>query len=246
VRVLSYNVDSSHGGAENVAAEVDRYAPDVVLMQEVGNADQLARAMSQRFPTVLVVGQFLAATRYPLLDETDPPKLSFEGRDRSPRFIELTLQTPLGQVAFYDVHPVSPRDEFLLLRARGLRHGIASGELFSEEVGRGVVANAALRELQVESIAEAASRQTLPTVIAGDTNLPGLSAAFARWLSQFQDGFTRAGWGLGYTFPTNHGHWPWMRIDRIMASDGLRFSWFRVGTSRASDHLCVVADLQLK
>jgi endonuclease/exonuclease/phosphatase family metal-dependent hydrolase len=34
-----------------------------------------------------------------------------------------------------------------------------------------------------------------------------------------------------------------MRIDRILASPGLRFTNFDVGCRGASDHLCVVADL---
>jgi endonuclease/exonuclease/phosphatase family metal-dependent hydrolase len=35
-----------------------------------------------------------------------------------------------------------------------------------------------------------------------------------------------------------------MRIDRILSSEQLRFVRFEVGASQASDHLCVVADLQ--
>jgi endonuclease/exonuclease/phosphatase (EEP) superfamily protein YafD len=80
-------------------------------------------------------------------------------------------------------------------------------------------------------------------VIAGDTNLPGLSHVLHRYLSRYQDGFAKAGWGFGYTFPTRP-RGPWMRIDRIVASDELRFVRFRVGRSLASDHECVVADLQ--
>jgi hypothetical protein len=51
-----------------------------------------------------------------------------------------------------------------------------------------------------------------------------------------------AGWGFGYTYPYNL--FRWMRIDRIMASDQLRFVGFQRGSSTASDHVCVVADLQ--
>ena len=78
-------------------------------------------------------------------------------------------------------------------------------------------------------------------VIAGDTNLPALSNVFHRYLSGYRDGFPSAGFGFGYTFPSNHV--PWMRIDRILASGELSFVRFQVGRSRASDHLCVVADI---
>jgi endonuclease/exonuclease/phosphatase family metal-dependent hydrolase len=242
VRVLSYNINSSLGGLANLMAEVDRYAPDVVFMQEIGDPVALSRAMKERFPTVLVSGQFLSATRYPVLSKVDPETLPFGGRQRTARFLELTLGTPLGDVAFYNVHPISPRDELTRLRGRGLRREILSGHIFSGDAAGPIQANAELRELQVQTFADAASHETIPTVIAGDTNLPGSSAVARRQLGRFQDGFTKAGWGFGYTFPTNH--FPWMRIDRVFASDDLRFSSFRVGTSDASDHLCVVADLQ--
>jgi endonuclease/exonuclease/phosphatase family metal-dependent hydrolase len=96
-----------------------------------------------------------------------------------------------------------------------------------------------LRMSQVRTFARMAARETLPVIIAGDTNLPNLSPSLD-YVRDFQDGFADAGRGLGYTFPARS---PWMRIDRIMASRQLRFLSFDVGSSRASDHLCVVADL---
>ena len=52
----------------------------------------------------------------------------------------------------------------------------------------------------------------------------------------------QAGWGVGYTYPNDRR--PWMRIDRMLGSGGVRFSGFSVGDSKASDHLCVVADVE--
>lgn len=241
LRLLSYNVGGSLGGNDNLVAEVDRYAPDVVLMQELGDPTALAAAMHARYPTVVVSTQFLIAARYPALAEVSPDKIDFAGRRRSPRFVAVTLQTPLGDVAFYDVHPLSPRDALDRLRGPSLRHEILSGHLLSGDAAPAILDNAALRDLQVEAFADAAGRETLPAIIAGDTNLPGLSPILRR-LSRFQDGFEKAGWGFGYTFPTDAA--PWMRIDRVFASDDLRFTSFRVGTSRASDHHCVVADIE--
>jgi endonuclease/exonuclease/phosphatase family metal-dependent hydrolase len=114
--------------------------------------------------------------------------------------------------------------------------------LFSGDAGPSILANARLRALQAEAIAGAAALNSEPVVIAGDTNLPDLSPVFSRHLSRFQDGFVKAGAGFGYTYPNDRR--PWMRIDRILATDALRFVKFEVGTSAASDHLCVVADLQ--
>jgi endonuclease/exonuclease/phosphatase (EEP) superfamily protein YafD len=246
LRVLSYNVDSSLGGVDAVVAEVERYSPDVAFLQEIGQTVELTRAMQARYPTVRVSGQFLSASRYPIVSEVDPERFPFDGRQRTPRFLEQTMETTLGRVAFYNMHPISPRDDFYALRGRGLRREILSGHLFSGDAGPNIRANAELRARQVQSSADAAARESGPAIIAGDTNLPGLSVVFRRHLSRFQDGFVKAGWGFGYTYPDDKRPGPWMRIDRILANDALRFVRFRVGQSRASDHLCVVADLQLR
>jgi endonuclease/exonuclease/phosphatase (EEP) superfamily protein YafD len=242
VRVLSYNINSALGGVSKVVEEIDRFSPDVVLLQEIAQSEELKRVLRSRYPTVEVSGQFLVATRFAIVSTSDPERLPFDGRERSPRFLEYVLDTPLDRIAIYSVHPISPREDFHALRGRGLRREILSGHLFSGDSGPSIVANARLRALQVEAIAGAATRNLEPVVIAGDTNLPDLSPVFSRHLSRFQDGFVKAGAGFGYTFPNDRR--PWMRIDRILATDALRFVKFEVGTSAASDHLCVVADLQ--
>jgi endonuclease/exonuclease/phosphatase (EEP) superfamily protein YafD len=242
VRVLSYNVNSGFGGARNVVDEIERYSPDIVLLQEVGPSEPIASMLREKYPTVDAVNQFILATRYPVLTVVDPNKIEYHGRSRSPRFVRQVLDTPLGHVVFYNVHPLSPREVFYALRGQGLRREILSGRLFSSSNTTVFQANAGLRALQVQDFAVASRRETDPVVVAGDTNLPGLSYVFACNLSAYQDGFEKAGWGFGYTFPTTRS--PWMRIDRILASEQLRFVRFVTGSSRSSDHVAVVADLQ--
>jgi endonuclease/exonuclease/phosphatase family metal-dependent hydrolase len=154
------------------------------------------------------------------------------------------------------VHPISPRDGLNTLRGEGLRRELTSGRLFTGARREVLVNNTGLRALQIADVAEVAGKETRPVVIAGDTNLPVLSPVFARNLGGYQDGFVKAGGGFGYTFPASH---PWMRIDRILASDALHFTSFEVGCSdrdtsadgssgssgsTVSDHDCVVAELQ--
>jgi vancomycin resistance protein VanJ len=245
MRVLTYNINSGNGGADNVVEEIERYSPDVVLLQEVAHQDELEKLLQAHFATVDVRGQFVLATRYPLVSRSDPERLPFDGRPHNPRFVQQVLDTPLGRVAFYNVHPISPREDFGALRGQGLRREILSGRLFSGASGPLIRHNAGLRALQVETFSEAAGRETDPVVIAGDTNLPGLSQVFGRYLSSYQDAFQKAGWGFGYTYPSEPKKpQPWMRIDRILAADTLRVVGVQVGDSSVSDHRCVVADLQ--
>jgi endonuclease/exonuclease/phosphatase (EEP) superfamily protein YafD len=250
LRVLTYNINSCHGGCDAIIQEVDRYSPDVVLMQEVAHVDELEPLLRSRYPTVEVSTQFVVASRFPVLARFDPPKLPVNGADRSARWVQRVLDTPLGPIAFYDVHPASPRDDFSALRGRGLRREISSGHLFSGDSAPLIANNVALRETQVQSFSAAAANESGPVIIAGDTNLPGLSKILGRYLSSYHDGFREAGWGLGYTYPNDHKPFmphdrnPWMRIDRVFTSDELRVVGFEVGTSPVSDHLCVIADIQ--
>jgi endonuclease/exonuclease/phosphatase (EEP) superfamily protein YafD len=244
VRVLSYNVNSGYGGVDKIIAEIDGFSPDIVLLQEIfTNHDTVKELMQARYPAVQLSTQFLVASRFPILSTVDPERLPHEGRLRSPRFIQYLIDTPLGHVAFYSVHPISPRTGIYVLRGKqGLKRELLSGRFFVGENAAVLESDSALRAEQVEAFSHFAGQEHDPVVIAGDTNLPALSNVFARYLSQYQDGFRRASWGFGYTFPADKA--PWMRIDRIMATDELRFVGFEVGKARVSDHLCVVADLQ--
>jgi len=245
LRVLSFNVNSAHGGVPAVMGEIDHFAPDVLTLQECGDDDPLSGALRARYPTVEVSGQFIFATRYAVTAATEPEKLAYGGRSRSARFNRHALETPLGRLVVYNVHPLSPREALYGLRGQtGLLHEIRSGSLFAGPAAQRVADNVGLRTLQVQTFADAARRETDPVIIAGDTNLPGLSALLTTELSSFVDGFSEAGWGLGYTFPTDRWR-PWMRIDRIMASRPLHFVGFEVGRTRASDHHCVVADIEI-
>jgi endonuclease/exonuclease/phosphatase (EEP) superfamily protein YafD len=245
LRVLSFNVDGGFGGPAAVLDEVDRYSPDLVLLQETAGLEDFGRLLRLRYSTVEVAGdQFAMGSRFPLSSTFQPSKLPYNGRARSPRFLKYVLETPLGRIVVYNVHPISPREGLYGLRGpKGLRHEILSGGLLRGDGASVLWTNAGLRTLQVQTFSQAASEETDPVIIAGDTNLPGLSPLLHRYLSRYADGFTRAGWGFGYTFPTNKWR-PWMRIDRILADDFFQFVRFEVGHSDVSDHHCVVADLR--
>jgi vancomycin resistance protein VanJ len=244
VRLLSYNVDSGNLGYSGVIEEVDRYSPDIAFFQEVGSPlDALAQPLKARYGTVIQTGQLMMATRYPVVSETNPDKVLYNGRARSPRFTQYRIETPLGSIVFYNVHPISPRGGLYTLRGGGLRRKLLAGHWLTSFDSSTLMSETGLREAQVREFTQAAARETLPVVIAGDTNLPGLSVILNESLSGYQDGFAAAGQGFGYTFPAGKA---WMRIDRVFATSTLKFVGFEVGRSSASDHQCVVADLQAR
>ena len=104
-------------------------------------------------------------------------------------------------------------------------------------------ANTQERLDQVRALAADAAKSSDPVLIAGDTNLPGLSWAFSHWLGEFSDGFAEVGRGFGYSYPAQR--MVWMRIDRILAGPRFRFLDAATISPRVSDHLAVAADLEL-
>jgi endonuclease/exonuclease/phosphatase (EEP) superfamily protein YafD len=245
LRVLSFNVNSGLSGPQLVMDQIQHYSPDVVVLQETGENPAFPPLLKAVYPTVVVSGQYILASRYPLAASDGPAIEPPAEEDRHDGFQRQVLDTPLGRIVLYNVHTFSPRHALFDLRgSSGLSREITSGRLFEGAGAPKIEKNAHRRASQVETFSQAASTETDPVILAGDTNLPGLSPVLHRFLSTYDDGFTRASWGFGYTFPTNKWR-PWMRIDRIMTNAPLRFVRFEVGDMlAASDHRCVVADLQ--
>ena len=242
LRVVSYNVGNGSRSIPGMVAEILALQPDLVLLQESSPA--VDEAVANAFPSFSTWSstQFFIASRGPILDSYEPPKvqLAHDNRidDRSARFVRATVDTSLGKLDVYNVHPISPREALTSIHDESFLGGLRSGD------HRVISNNTALRRVQAETVARLAAASTLPVLIAGDTNLPQSSRILGDTLGKWQDGFSEVGFGLGYTFPvTRRG--PWMRIDRIFAGPQLRFLQFGVGESLASDHHCVWAELEL-
>jgi endonuclease/exonuclease/phosphatase (EEP) superfamily protein YafD len=230
-KLLSYNVNSCEAGYETVAASVLRNAPDIVVIQElIADARPLVALLGAEYPNVEVSEQFVLASRFPVRAKTTPPVVNYFGYLKTPHVVRYELDTPSGPLAVVIVHPVSPRKA---LRALWSGAGAAAR---AEWLGGG---NVQTRQFEVRAAVELAEQEHMPVVIAGDTNLPNLSPLLSRFHG-YRDGFESAGWGFGYTFPSRFA---WLRLDRIFASDELRFVRFDVDCGRASDHRCVVAEL---
>jgi endonuclease/exonuclease/phosphatase family metal-dependent hydrolase len=235
LRVLSYNVHRCEGDQDALAETIAQLSPDVVLLQEVCTHSEPLRAHLRRTHAVVRSdNQFLLASRFPLLAASEAPR-AVHGS------IRYELDTPLGRIGFYSVHPTSPRVAFRAIRHIGVRKWVSNGEpLRIRGIPSVARKNFDLRQQQLTAAAELAATDTLPVVIAGDTNLPGSSATLHRLFGIYREGFNEADWGFGYTFPSR---FRWMRLDRMFASQSLRFSDFRVGCGTASDHCWVLGDI---
>jgi endonuclease/exonuclease/phosphatase (EEP) superfamily protein YafD len=239
LRVVSYNVRSQQLSGPGLLAQIRLFAPDLVLLQELQASP--GKALPKDFDgwSTRHDGQFFVASRYPIRETYLPPGISYGKRGGGgAHYVKYTIEMPFGLVDVFNVHTTSPREGLEEVRGNGVREEIKSGRLFAGAAAGLVEFNALRRGRQIELMSRVASASPHPVIIGGDTNLPGLSWAFARHLGGFRDGFESAGVGLGYTYPAARG---WLRIDRILTNDKLRTVEFRVGDSVASDHHAVFA-----
>jgi vancomycin resistance protein VanJ len=243
LRIFSYNVDSGRQGLPIILGQMRASGADLMLLQESAGIDPAELEAGLPGFHVEANGQFVVASRFPIAETLAPPKVVVNGVPRSARYMRYLVETPGGPVLVYSIHPISPREGLDELRGDGLRGELRQGRLFNPKAPRLVMGNALLRSAQLEAVSEDAVRARVPVVVAGDTNLPGLSWFLARWLGGFVDGFAEVGRGFGYTFPAPRH--PWMRIDRIRVGPGLRFLSFSVDRTHGSDHQAVIADLEL-
>ena len=242
LRLLSFNANSGFGGPPAIAKEIVAASPDIALIQEGQfGGGELCDELRAHYPYVEASTQFAVASRFPIVSTTDPERLPYFGRQRSPRFMRYLIETPLGKIAFFSVHPISPRGALHIHRFHDVLHQLRTGAFLTGDPEADLGGNTGLRAIQIEAAANLASKEQVPVIVAGDTNLPGLSTILRKNLSAYGDAFRSASWGFGYTFPDKH---PFLRLDRILGGPELRFTSFRVACRGVSDHLCVVADIE--
>jgi vancomycin resistance protein VanJ len=241
--VLSFNVDSGLASVPRIALAIERIGADIVAVQEAkGATAELQAALAKHYRYVEERPYSLIASRFPIVEATEHEKIAIGDWPRSPRFQRHVLQLPSGRLAFYNVHPISPRGALNIHRFRHAFHAFRTGQAVNQESVSALEYNVELRRLQIEGVSRLARAERGPVILAGDFNLPALSQVFQSNLGGFQDGFRVAGAGFGYTFPAR---FPWMRLDRVLTSYDLRIVDFDVGCAGLSDHHCVIAEIRL-
>jgi vancomycin resistance protein VanJ len=237
IRVMSWNTFHGRIDNEGIFRKVQEEQPDVFISQATAHrTKELFRARPGGY-VLESDGEFFLASRFPVLKKYVPPPFP-DDPDHNPGFVLYTLQTPLGVVDLFNIHPRSPRSGMEELHPWDVKESIKRGE--GRAPWSGINKYTALRRRQVEAVVAKMKESTNLVLVAGDSNLPRLSWLYNVAFGDLQDGFSAVGRGLGYTFPAKR---PWMRIDRVMADPRLRFLSFRMGHELMSDHHYVIAEL---
>jgi endonuclease/exonuclease/phosphatase (EEP) superfamily protein YafD len=247
VRLMTYNIKSHLArqrpdGFVALALEIERHAPDIVVVQdgrEPGQHRGLGTPVAALFGDRhhrYAHGQFVIASRFPLRDCA--PGVSFDGR-LGEAWVRCTATIGRVDVDVYSVHLHTPRQALDATR-RELLHGDDSGIGLFER-------NIAERLSQARDLARAVRASTRPVIVAGDFNAPQPSLVLRPLLeSGLRDAHASAGMGFGYTY----GHafrwgFSFLRIDHVLVGPGIGVAACETGGANASEHRPVIAELYL-
>lgn len=222
LRVLVHNVRGFRAGAGATGATVERFSPDVLLLNETGPRRRL--------------GRFARAAA---LEVATDPRRPFRRRVRN-----AVLVRPPWRIVRHR-----------LLRFEGSTRWYPRGALIAS-VGRSgyrlwaVSVHLGLRPEErrrhAEQLSDALRGLAGPIVVGGDLNETPDRPAAAFLSERFWDAWLLGGDAAGETYPAED---PTARIDYLFVSEGVRVERVLVPADeearRASDHLPVVAELEL-
>ena len=108
------------------------------------------------------------------------------------------------------------------------------------------------RAREMAHLVDLIDRASGPLIVLGDFNTGDREPLYNVMASRMHDAYREAGWGLGFSFPSNahagsaSSPFPLIRIDYIWSRGGITPTEARVEcNSGGSDHCMVVADVQL-
>lgn len=240
-RVMTYNIKGAKaaqraGGLAELAREIARHDPDIVLVQDAQGMS--SSAPGPQTPEALLfagralhrVGQYLIASRFPLRD-CAPGRLPVRGEDVG--YLRCSVDVRGVELTLITVHFESPRSGLNAARREGV-DGIAEWRRNYED-----------RLDQARVLAGAFAAGPRPLVIGGDLNAPQPSPVVRTLLATgLRDAFASAGRGYGYSYgQALRLGLPFLRIDHILVSAGIGVAACEVGDGAPSEHRPVVADL---
>ncbi len=235
VRVLSCNVGGTNFDAPKLTGLIRNFGVDIASLQECPEGLQLDLGAQWR---VLRSGRLAIFSRFPLKDLPPVKGIPVSGTWPLHPLFPCIAVTPGGDILVYAVHLPTARYglENMLDRTTGLNFRKAR-YLIEETQKRSLISQEARNSVESKD---------LPLVLAGDFNMPAESSIFRQHWGEFRNAFSCSGKGFGFTSVDVHKGIPIaIRVDHILTGNGVRPLACETGPDVGSDHLPVIADVEI-
>ena len=149
------------------------------------------------------------------------------------------VKAPGGDLNFCSLQLPTPRFDLLpLLDRHTLINPARKGQLLT---------GTAYRRRASQEVRASLAGLSGPTIIAGDFNMPVDSTIYRQVWKGYGNAFSRSGFGYGWTQRARSKKLTTIgiRIDHILTSPGLEVRTCTVGPDVGSDHLPLIADVEL-
>jgi endonuclease/exonuclease/phosphatase family metal-dependent hydrolase len=242
VKVATFNMYRSNQEFTTVDNWLRETNADLVFLQEVPSQYLwlVLQNFTRQYPYfgTHVVSEWgnVFLSRYPILSHEDLNLTSSGVPDIQQRFL---LDIGGQSIAAYNVYfaPPEGRSHFIDLE-------------FGSFLGDYVVGyDETERNHELQRLMERVTGENVPYIMAGDFNLSEQSISYDRLAAQMGDTFREAGDGFGATWPVRDifpGFMPpLLRVDYIWHSPDFRAGTALRGEDLGSDHLPVIAELEL-
>lgn len=245
-KVMTNNIGQNHG--KSIKPFVDVEDPDIIVLQDAGQRDPEYQKL---FPEYYMRGedQFLVISKYPIINGG---VLDLTDLDEVP--VAAWFEVDLNGIGIYvfALHMPTPRDQLNAVRGFSLLGTVTARmgkEGHATEVYREGKAFFAYQLELAKKMIDFTLEADKPFVVVGDFNVPTHGKTYRAYKKAWTEAFAEDGSGYGYTFPGDSriakGFGPWLRLDNIYCSKELLPISAKAESGRASQHLAMVATLEL-
>jgi vancomycin resistance protein VanJ len=226
LRVMTYNIGGGRFDPEAFRSVLEEALPDVVALQECKEELHVPRT---EWTTSSQLGSCVLS-RFPLGEASVRPIEDVWRMAGSGMIIRHEVAAPVGKVHLVNVHLETPREGLEELKdSRGRDASLLR-------------AKNAQREIEAQLARHWVDESPGPArIVTGDFNMTVESAVFREHWSGYQDAFSEAGFGFGFSKRTR---FIGVRIDHVLASTGWLCVKSWVGPSLGHDHRPVLAVLR--
>lgn len=213
--VMSFNVRASNEAMAGVFDYIDRTQPDVVFLHETTRLWEDAATSADLGYEIYTVGQPGLIFSTMVLAPVGADFESFGFATAEPRSVEVTFDVGDSQIRVLGAHPLSP--------------------ITAER--------SALRDAQLEWVADWAAAQSGPLIVTGDLNATQWSHAWRSLVAETGLRDSTRGSGLQPSFPMDGNPLVRVQIDHLLHSDDLVTVDRRLGPRLGSDHAPLIVRL---